>query len=123
MLKVLVPHVPLNSSFFIVNSSFRNNSAIPDKDKYNEGLGGAIYVNSTNTNIENNEFYYNTARNGSAVYLDKFSEKSIFVNNTMYQNQAWVYALPIFANDIYYGDSEEIKKASVELQKFLTKKL
>ena len=94
---------------FIVNSSFRNNSAIPDKDKYNEGLGGAIYVNSTNTNIENNEFYYNTARNGSAVYLDKFSEKSIFVNNTMYQNQAWVYALPIFANDIYYGDSEEIK--------------
>ena len=94
---------------FIVNSSFRNNSAIPDKDKYNEGLGGAIYVNSTNTNIENNEFYYNTARNGSAVYLDKFSEKSILVNNTMYQNQAWVYALPIFANDIYYGDSEEIK--------------
>ena len=94
---------------FIVNSSFRNNSAIPDKNRYDEGLGGAIYVNSTNTNIENNEFYYNTARNGSAVYLDKFSQKSIFVNNTMYQNQAWVYALPIFAKDIYYGDSEEIK--------------
>ncbi|WP_295113012.1 hypothetical protein [uncultured Methanobrevibacter sp.] len=93
----------------IANSSFMNNSAIPDVNKYNEGLGGAIYVKSTNTNIENNDFYYNTARNGSAIYLDKSSEKSILLNNTMYQNQAWVYALPIFAKDIYYGDSEIIK--------------
>ena len=93
----------------IANSSFRNNSAIPDVDKYMEGLGGAIYVNSTNTHIENNDFYYNTARNGSAVYLDKASEKSIFLKNTMFQNQAWVYALPIFAKNIYYGDSEIIK--------------
>ena len=92
----------------IVNSSFENNSAIPDDDKYFEGLGGAIYVNSTNTNIENNRFYYNTARNGSAVYYDKHGEKLVLVNNTMYQNQAWVYALPIFARNIYCGDDEII---------------
>ncbi|MDO5860651.1 hypothetical protein [Methanobrevibacter sp.] len=92
----------------VVGSSFRNNSAIPDKNKYSDGLGGAIYVNSTRTNIEDNSFYYNTARNGSAVYYDKSGSKLVFVNNTMYQNQAWVYALPIFAKNIYCGETEEI---------------
>ena len=86
-----------------------NNSAIPDFDKYDEGLGGAIYVNSTNANIENSNFLFNTARNGSAIYYDKFGKKLRLSNNTLYQNQAWVYLLPIFAKDIYYGDVEVIK--------------
>ncbi|WP_296803694.1 hypothetical protein [uncultured Methanobrevibacter sp.] len=96
-------------STLISESSFMNNSAIPDFDKYDEGLGGAIYVNSTNANIENSNFLFNTARNGSAIYYDKFGKKLRLSNNTLYQNQAWVYLLPIFAKDIYYGDVEVIK--------------
>lgn len=95
-------------SVVISGSSFTNNSAIPDFDRYDEGLGGAIYVNSTNANINNNVFFFNTARNGSAIYYDKYGEKLTVSNNVMYQNQAWVYWLPIYAKDIYYGDSENI---------------
>ncbi len=94
---------------YIKNSEFKNNSAIPDYDKLDEGLGGAIYVNSTNANILNNKFFYNTARNGSAIYYDKSGQNLILKNNELFQNQAWVYALPIFAEDIYYGDAEELK--------------
>ena len=92
----------------ISHSSFMNNSAIPDYDKYDEGLGGAVYVNSTNATIQSNTFFFNTARNGSAVYYDKSGKNLILKNNTLYQNQAWVYQLPIFADNIYYEDSEKI---------------
>lgn len=92
----------------IYNSCFKNNSAIPDYDKYDEGLGGAVYVNSTNAFIQNNDFSFNTARNGSAIYYDKFGQNLKLANNNMSQNQAWVYYLPIFADNIYYGDDEKI---------------
>uniref|UniRef100_UPI00386AB250 hypothetical protein n=1 Tax=Methanobrevibacter sp. TaxID=66852 RepID=UPI00386AB250 len=90
----------------IKGSSFRYNEAIPDANKLNDGLGGAIYINSTRAFIENNEFYYNTARNGSAIYYDKFGNQLKLTRNTFYQNQAWVYALPVYAHDIYYGQTE-----------------
>ena len=90
----------------IKGSSFRYNEAIPDANKLNDGLGGAIYINSTRAFIENNEFYYNTARNGSAIYYDKFGNQLKLTRNTFYQNQAWVYALPVYTHDIYYGQTE-----------------
>ncbi|WP_407374145.1 hypothetical protein [Methanobrevibacter sp.] len=92
----------------ISGSSFVSNDAIPDVEKLDDGLGGAIYINSTRASINNNEFYYNTARNGSAIYYDKTGSELKLTDNTLYQNQAWVYALPIYAHDIYYGETEKI---------------
>ena len=92
----------------IHQSSFISNSAIPDVNKYDDGLGGAIYVNSTNAEVLNNEFKLNTARNGSAIYYDKYGVKLILKNNIMSQNQAWVYWLPINAKNIYFGDNQNI---------------
>ena len=92
----------------IKDSSFIHNNAIPDASKLNDGLGGAIYINSSEASVDNNEFYYNTARNGSAIYYDNFGKKLKLSNNTFYQNQAWVYLLPISAKDIYYGESEKL---------------
>ena len=93
----------------VEDSSFISNEAIPNADNIDDGLGGAIYVNSSQALIKNNSFRFNTARNGSAIYYDKFGEKLTLENNELFQNQAWVYGLPIFAEDIYYGDTEEIK--------------
>ena len=92
----------------VSNSYFKNNSAIPDYDKYDEGLGGAVYVNSTGAVFMNNDFLFNTARNGSAIYYDKFGQNLKLENNTLFQNQAWVYHLPISAEDIYYDENEKI---------------
>ncbi|WP_407410509.1 hypothetical protein [Methanobrevibacter sp.] len=92
---------------FVESSSFISNHAIPDVNKLNDGLGGAIYINSTHALLKNGEFYYNTARNGSAIYYDKSGIDLKLVNNTLHENQAWVYALPIYAEDIYYGESEK----------------
>ena len=93
----------------IRDSSFIGNDAIPDASKLDDGLGGAIYVNSRLATIQNNVFNKNTARNGSAVYYDRSGENLNLNNNVMYQNQAWVYALPVYAHDIYYGETEQIK--------------
>ena len=93
----------------IEGSSFISNNAIPDFDKRQDGLGGAIYVDSSQTRISNNYFMYNTARNGSAIYYGKSGERLTLMNNTLIQNQAWGYELPISAKDIYYGDVEKIK--------------
>ena len=92
---------------FVEGSSFISNHAIPDVNKLNDGLGGAIYINSTHALLKNSEFRYNTARNGSAVYYDKSGIDLKLVNNTLHENQAWVYALPIYAKDIYYGETEK----------------
>ena len=92
----------------ITGSSFISNDAIPDLDKLDDGLGGAIYINSSYASIKNNKFYYNTARNGSAIYYDKYGLNLNLTNNILFENQAWVYALPIYAHDIYYGEVENI---------------
>ena len=93
----------------VKDSTFLDNKAIPDANKLNDGLGGAIYVDSTLVSIEGNAFRYNTARNGSAIYYDKSGDKLTLQNNELYQNQAWVYQLPIEAKDIYYEDSERVR--------------
>ena len=91
----------------IERSNFKLNSAIPSENSLSNGLGGAIYINGTENTIQYNVFERNVARNGSAIYNDK-SSKNLNANaNTMTENQAWVYALPIYAEDIYYGEEEK----------------
>ena len=91
------------------NSTFISNEAIPDVNKLNDGLGGAIYVISSQALVEDNVFRFNTARNGSALYYDMDGEKLTLNGNTFYQNQAWSYRLPVYARDIYYEDNETVK--------------
>lgn len=93
----------------VSDSIFISNKAVPDKNKLNDGLGGAIFVKSTEASILRNSFELNTARNGSAIYYDSTGNNLIITGNALYQNQAWVYRLPISKEDIYYGDSETIK--------------
>ena len=97
----------------VKNSKFIANEAIPDVTKLDDGLGGAIYINSTKALAQNNVFKLNTARNGSAIYFDKHGVEFKLKNNTLYQNQAWVYHLPISAHDIYYGDVENIQSVII----------
>lgn len=92
----------------IVDSSFIANEAIPDAKKLDDGLGGAIYVNSSSATINKNIFNNNIARNGSAIYYDKSGLNCVISDNAMAENQAWVYALPICAKNIYYGDDCEV---------------
>ena len=89
-------------------SKFTSNNAIPDINKLDDGLGGAIYIDSPKASIQNNEFNYNTARNGSAIYYEKTGQNLVLSNNTLFKNQAWVYGLPIDVKDIFFQDSEEI---------------
>ena len=92
----------------IVDSSFIANEAIPDVKKLDDGLGGAIYINSSSATINKNIFNNNVARNGSAIYYDKSGLNCIISDNAMAENQAWVYALPIYAKSIYYGEDCEV---------------
>ena len=93
----------------VKDSSFISNDAVPDADKLNDGLGGAIYISSNRAKLNSNKFFYNTARNGSAIYYDSNGENLNLEDNILYQNQAWVYGLPISAENIFYGDREAIK--------------
>ena len=86
----------------IEDSSFMANEAIPDVKKLDDGLGGAIYINSSSATINKNIFNNNVARNGSAIYYDKSGLNCIISDNAMAENQAWVYALPIYAKSISY---------------------
>lgn len=92
----------------IEDSSFMVNEAIPDVKKLDDGLGGAIYINSSSATINKNIFNNNVARNGSAIYYDKSGLNCIISDNAMAENQAWVYALPIYAKSIYYGEDCEV---------------
>uniref|UniRef100_UPI00388E38F2 DUF11 domain-containing protein n=1 Tax=Methanobrevibacter sp. TaxID=66852 RepID=UPI00388E38F2 len=92
----------------VQGSRFISNVAIANPNVNDDGLGGAIYINGTSDSVKNNVFEYNVARNGSAIYYDKEGKDLKVTNNVMTENQAWVYALPVYANDIYYGEDEEI---------------
>ena len=92
----------------IEDSSFMANEAIPDVKKLDDGLGGAIYINSSSATINKNIFNNNVARNGSAIYYDKSGLNCIISDNAMAENQAWVYALPIYVKSIYYGEDCEV---------------
>ncbi|MBQ9025895.1 MAG: DUF11 domain-containing protein [Methanobrevibacter sp.] len=92
----------------VQNSRFISNEAIANPNVNDDGLGGAIYINGSSDHVRNNVFEYNVARNGSAIYYDKQGTDLNVTNNVMRENQAWVYALPVYAKDIYYGENEEI---------------
>ncbi len=92
----------------VVSSSFVANEAIPNVKNLDDGLGGAIYINSSAATVNNNTFNYNVARNGSAIYYDKYGLNCVILDNRMSENQAWVYELPVYAKDIYYGENGEI---------------
>lgn len=92
----------------IEDSSFMANEAIPDVKKLDDGLGGAIYINSSSATINKNIFNNNVARNGSAIYYDKSGLNCIISDNAMAENQAWVYALPVYVKSIYYGEDCEV---------------
>lgn len=92
------------------NNKLDSNEAIPKIEKINEGLGGAIYINSSQAILNNNSFKYNTARNGSCIYIDKHSKSTVLNNNKMVENQAWVYYLPVNLSNrtLFYGEDVEI---------------
>ena len=92
----------------VQNSNFRYNTAIANPKVKNDGLGGAIYINGSSDTVNNNKFEYNVARNGSAIYYDNSGKNLKITNNVMFKNQAWVYALPIYAKDIYYGENADV---------------
>lgn len=91
----------------VQDSYFKSNIAIANPEVNDDGLGGAIYINGTSDKVRNNVFEFNVARNGSAIYYDESGEDLLITNNVFNKNQAWVYALPVYANDIYYGESEK----------------
>ena len=95
------------SNTIVQKSSFNSNHAIPDVKKLNDGLGGAIYVDSELALLKDNLFELNTARNGSAIYYDKNGKQLTLINNELHQNQAWVYGLPISAHDIFHTEGDE----------------
>ena len=74
------------------NSDFYNNSAISHEGNLNQGCGGAIYTTGSG-DYSNSNFNYNTAINGSAIYVLKGT--TTLDNITFYKNQAHAYLLPI----------------------------
>ena len=58
-----------------------------------DGLGGAIYVGANNNKINSNEFDYNVARNGSAIYNN--ASGTYLSNGLLVKNQAWSYVLEV----------------------------
>ena len=76
----------------VTNSQFYSNHANPFKNDLNTGLGGAIYTMGNNVTYDNAIFRYNTAVNGSALFVDGVASLK---NIVFYRNQAYTYALPI----------------------------
>ena len=83
-----------------------------------DGLGGAIYVGANNNKLSSNEFDYNVARNGSAVYNN--ASNTYFSDDLFIKNQAWSYVLEVngtnaahckdgIINKTYYGYDVNIK--------------
>ena len=70
-----------------------------------DGLGGAIYIEGNNNQIISDEFDYNVARNGSAIYND--ASGTSFKNGLFIKNQAWSYVLEVNAtpNKVYHGEN------------------
>ena len=82
----------INDKFSTIkNTTFLNNTAKNLKDG-TAGYGGGIFVNSTSSDIQG-KFYYNKARNGSAIYVNSTGLK---VHDSIFdKNQAWSYILSI----------------------------
>ncbi len=80
----------------VTNSQFYSNHANPFNNDLNTGLGGAIYTMGNNVTYDNAIFRYNTAVNGSALFVDGAASLK---NIVFYRNQAYTYALPIIVQN------------------------
>ena len=80
----------------VTNSQFYSNHADPFNNDLNTGLGGAIYTVGNNVTYDNAIFRYNTAVNGSALFVDGVSSLK---NIVFYRNQAYTYVLPIIVQN------------------------
>ncbi|WP_400244065.1 adhesin [Methanobrevibacter smithii] len=80
----------------VTNSQFYSNHANPFNNDLNTGLGGAIYTMGNNVTYDNVIFRYNTAVNGSALFVDGVASLK---NIVFYRNQAYTYALPIIVQN------------------------
>ena len=80
----------------VTNSQFYSNHANPFKNDLNTGLGGAIYTMGNNVTYDNAIFRYNTAVNGSALFVGGVASLK---NIVFYRNQAYTYALPIIVQN------------------------
>ena len=80
----------------VTNSQFYSNHANPFNNDLNTGLGGAIYTMGNNVTYDNTIFRYNTAVNGSALFVDGVTSLK---NIVFYRNQAYTYALPIIVQN------------------------
>ena len=81
----------------VTNSQFYSNHANPFNNDLNTGLGGAIYTMGNNVTYDNAIFRYNTAVNGSALFVDGVASLK---NIVFYRNQAYTYALPIIVQNL-----------------------
>lgn len=80
----------------VTNSQFYSNHANSFNNDLNTGLGGAIYTMGNNVTYDNAIFRYNTAVNGSALFVDGVASLK---NIVFYRNQAYTYALPIIVQN------------------------
>ena len=80
----------------VTNSQFYSNHANPFNNDLNTGLGGAIYTMGNNVTYDNAIFRYNTAVNGSALFVDGVASLK---NIVFYRNHAYTYALPIIVQN------------------------
>ena len=80
----------------VTNLQFYSNHANPFNNDLNTGLGGAIYTMGNNVTYDNAIFRYNTAVNGSALFVDGVASLK---NIVFYRNQAYTYALPIIVQN------------------------
>ena len=80
----------------VTNSQFYSNHANPFNNDLNTGLGGAIYTMGNNVTYDNAIFKYNTAVNGSALFVDGVASLK---NIVFYRNQAYTYVLPIIVQN------------------------
>lgn len=80
----------------VINSQFYSNHANPFNNDLNTGLGGAIYTIGDDVTYDNAIFRYNTAVNGSALFVDGVASLK---NIVFYRNQAYTYVLPIIVQN------------------------
>ena len=80
----------------VTNSQFYSNHANPFNNDLNTGLGGAIYTIGDDVTYDNAIFRYNTAVNGSALFVDGVASLK---NIVFYRNQAYTYVLPIIVQN------------------------
>ncbi|MFA3801504.1 DUF11 domain-containing protein [Methanobrevibacter smithii] len=86
----------IGSHIKVTNSQFYSNHANPFNNDLNTGLGGAIYTMGNNVTYDNAIFRYNTAVNGSALFVDGVASLK---NIVFYRNQAYTYVLPIIVQN------------------------